>query len=124
MGYKVKWVQDNLGVSRKALRVFEQEGVMPKNQNGQDRDYTDEDIDLIWRIRLFQGMGYSLKEIAVIARNEWIDIQKSITEKIEELQKKKADIERYLRYAEMIKLTGEIPSRPKEMGSTNSPQLK
>lgn len=30
-GYKVKWVEDNLGVTRKALRGFEKAGLMPKN---------------------------------------------------------------------------------------------
>lgn len=27
MGYKVKWVEDNLGVTRKALRGFEEAGL-------------------------------------------------------------------------------------------------
>ena len=31
MGYKVKWVEEHLGVSRKALRGFEKAGLMPKN---------------------------------------------------------------------------------------------
>lgn len=28
MGYKVKWVEENLGVSRKALRNFEKHGLI------------------------------------------------------------------------------------------------
>ena len=47
MGYQVKWVTENLGVTRKALRVFEDHGLMPK-PNGEKRDYTDEDIQRIW----------------------------------------------------------------------------
>lgn len=35
LGYKVKWVEDNLGVTRKALRVFEKAGLMPENKGGQ-----------------------------------------------------------------------------------------
>jgi len=50
LGFKVKWVEDNLGVTRKALRKFEEKGLMPKNEDGQYRDYTDEDIEaLFWR---------------------------------------------------------------------------
>ena len=69
MGYKVKWIEDNLGVTRKALRVFEDAGLMPKNQNSQHRDYSDEDIERIWSIRVLQGMGYSLKEIYQVKRD-------------------------------------------------------
>ena len=64
MGYKVKWVEDHLGVSRKALRGFEEAGLMPPNEAGKYRDYDDDDLDRIWAIRLLQGMGFTLKDIA------------------------------------------------------------
>lgn len=69
MGYRVKWVEENLGVSRKALRLFEKKGLMPEN-NGGYRDYSDEDIDRIWRIRVLQGMGFTLSEIERLANDE------------------------------------------------------
>lgn len=116
MGYHVKWVQENLGVSRKALRVFEEEGLMPKNQGRQYREYSEEDIDRIWAIRVFQGMGYSLKEIAAISEDENFDFHQSITEKVQKLEEKKADVERHLGYAQMIKFSGRLPTRPREMG--------
>ena len=37
MGYQVKWVEDNLGVTRKALRNFEKLGLMPPNEGGGSR---------------------------------------------------------------------------------------
>lgn len=117
MGYQVKWVEDHLGVSRKALRNFEKFGLMPPNEKGGYRDYSDEDIDRIWTIRLFQGMGYSLKEIVSIAENENFDFDASLDKKIQELEIEKANIERHLGYAQNIKLTGRFPSRPKNMGS-------
>lgn len=117
MGYKVKWVEDNLGVSRKALRNFEKVGLMPANKDGGYRDYSDEDIDRIWTIRLFQGMGYSLKELISLAESDAFDFDTSLEKKIKELEEKKAEIERHLGYAQNIKLTGRLPSRPKKMGS-------
>lgn len=116
MGYKVKWVEENLGVSRKALRGFEKFGLMPPNENGGYRDYSDEDIDRIWSIRVQQGMGYSLKEIAAIAEDENFDFDESLAEKVKQLEKEKAEVEKHLGYAKTIKLTGRFPSRPKEMG--------
>lgn len=117
MGYQVKWVEDNLGVSRKALRNFEKLGLMPPNEGGGYRDYSDEDINRIWTIRLFQGMGYSLKELVSLAENEDFDFDTSLEKKIQELEVEKANIERHLGYAQNIKLTGRFPSRPKNMGS-------
>lgn len=116
MGYKVKWVADHIGVSRKALRGFEEEGLLPKNINNQHREYDDDDIDRIWAIRVMQGMGYTVKEIAKIASDETFDFESSLGLKINELEEKKGKIERHIGYAKTIKLTGRFPARPKKMG--------
>lgn len=116
MGYKVKWVEDNLGVTRKALRGFEEAGLMPKNIGRQYRDYDEDDIDRIWTIRVLQGMGYKLKEIVKMVNDENIDFYDSIAQKIEELEKEKMKIETHLGYAKTIKLTGRVPFRPRKMG--------
>lgn len=116
MGYKVKWVEDNLGVTRKALRVFEKAGLMPENKGGKYRDYDDDDIDRIWMIRVLQGMGYSIKEIVEMVSDEEFDFDTSISQKVVQLEEKKAELERHLGYAKTIKLTGRFPSRPKRMG--------
>lgn len=117
MGYKVKWVEENLGVSRKALRNFEKHGLMPANEGGGYRDYSDEDIERIWAIRLFQGMGYTLKELVKLSESDDFDFGASLEKKIQELENEKAKIERHLGYAQHIKLTGRFPSRPKNMGT-------
>ena len=116
LGQKVKWVEDNLGVTRKALRVFEKANLMPENKDGQYRDYDDDDIDRIWTIRVLQGMGYSIKEICDMVADDGFDFDTSISQKVEQLEEKKAELERHLGYAKTIKLTGRFPSRPKKMG--------
>lgn len=116
MGYKVKWVEDNLGVTRKALRGFEKAGLMPENKGGQYRDYDDDDIERIWNIRVLQGMGYSLKEIVDMINDEEFDFDDSIEKKVLELEEEKKKVELHLGYAKTIKLTGRFPSRPKKMG--------
>lgn len=116
MGYKVKWVEDNLGVTRKALRGFEKAGLMPENRNSQYRDYDDDDLDCIWTIRVLQGMGYSIKEIGEMFSDKEFDFDVSISKKIAELEEKKSELERHLGYAKTIKLTGRLPLRSKRMG--------
>lgn len=117
MGYKVKWIEDNIGVSRKALRGFEKIGLMPKNEGRQYRDYTDEDINRIWCIRVLQGIGYALKEIAEMMTDEGYDFEVSLDKKVKQLEQDKIEVERHLGYAKAIKFTGRFPSHPKEMGA-------
>lgn len=116
MGYRVKWVEENLGVSRKALRIFEDKGLMQKNY-GEYRDYSEEDIDRIWTIRVLQGMGFTLSEINNIKNDENFDFEASLEKKVKELQERKEKIEKHLGYAKTIKLTGRFPLRPKNQGS-------
>ena len=120
MGYQVKWVEEHLGITRKALRLYEEKGLIPKNKNGQYRIYDDEDIERIWSIKVLQGMGYTLSELAELCQRqskEEFDFQSSIAKKVKQLEGKKADVERHLGYAKMIQFTGRFPTRPKEMGS-------
>ena len=116
MGYQVKWVKEKLGISRKALRNFERVGLMPPNKEGKYRNYSEEDINRIWNIRLLQGMGYSLKEIVEIFAEEKFDLKSSLEKKIKELEGEKENIERYLGYAQAIKTTGIFPKCPENMG--------
>lgn len=117
MKYGVKWIENNLGITRKALRVFEEKDLLPKNKNGQYRKYDDEGIERIWTIRLLQGMGYTLNEIRDMTKDDNFDFEYSIGEKIKQLEQKKIEIERLLGYAKAIKVTGRFPSFPKEMGN-------
>ena len=112
----MKWVEDNLGISRKALRGFEEVGLMPKNTGHRYRDYDEDDIDRIWKIRVFQGMGFTLKEIASMVNDEKFSFDDLIGQKIEELEKEKLKVEMHLGYAKTIKLTGRFPLRPRKMG--------
>lgn len=110
MTYRVKWVEDNLGVSRKALRIYEEMGLMPKNEDGQYREYDDTDIDRIWTIKQFQGMGYRLKEIPVLLEADEDYFKVSLDDKIHEIESRIDEEIRLLKYARMIQLTGRIPS--------------
>ena len=120
MKYTVNWVEKNLGVTRKTLRIYEEKGLMDKttfqNPDNRYREYSDQDIERIWLYRLLQGIGYSLNDIVEMTQNADFDFQASLSEKIIDLEKKKSEIEQYIGFAKAIKLTGSFPY-PKEMGS-------
>ncbi|HHU17275.1 MAG TPA: MerR family transcriptional regulator [Clostridiales bacterium] len=118
--YTVNWVEKNMGVTRKTLRIYEEKGLMDKsaiqNPDNKYREYSDEDIERIWCYRLLQGVGYSLNEIVEMTQNVNYDFQASLSEKIKDLERKRFEIEQYIGFAKSLKLTGTFPL-PKKMGS-------
>ena len=117
MGYSVKWVGDNLGVSRDALRYYEKEKLLPTNENrnatNNYRNYCDEDIQRIWGIKLLIGIGFSAKEIRSLINNPDFDFDSAIAKKVAELERKHDENITYLQFAKSIKLTGRIPTTSK-----------
>lgn len=117
MEYRVRWIEDNLGITRKTLQKYEEAGLIPDNKKGKHKEYSEEDVRRIWMIRVLQGIGYSMKEILDLAESDDASIDYTIGEKIERLENIKKKLDIYLGYAKMIKLTGRFPSLPKDMGS-------
>lgn len=120
MKYTVNWVEKNLGVSRKTLRIYEEKGLMDKttfqNPDNKYREYSDEDIERIWCYRMLQGIGYLVKDIVEMTQNVDFDFQASLNQRIIDLERKKVEIEQYIGFAKALKLLGSFPY-PKEMGS-------
>lgn len=120
MKYNVNWVEKNLGVPRKALRIYEEKGLMDKstfqNPENKYREYSDKDIERIWCYRMLQGIGYSLNDIVEMTQNVDFDFQASLSERINDLERKKTEMEQYIGFAKALKLLGSFPY-PKEMGS-------
>lgn len=117
MEYGAKWIRENLGISRDELRSYEKAGLIPIKKDGCFyRTYNDDEIERIWYIRVFKGMGYTLKELREIAENDGFDYGPTIEDKIKELEYKKSQIEKHIGLANYIKLTGRFPSRPKKIG--------
>ena len=127
MGYGVKWVETHLGVSRKALRNYEDHGIMPKYKY-RNRDYDDNDIKNIWSIRVLQGMGFTVKEIADICKqaknDENFSLQPFISDKIEKLKLEIEERKKHLGYAKTIKLFGRFPAFPREMGQVTCQEFR
>ena len=119
MEYGAKWIRENLGISRDELRSYEKAGLIPIKKDGCFyRTYNDNEIERIWYIRVFKGMGYTLKELREIAENDDFDYGPTIEDKIKELEYKKSQIEKHIGLANYIKLTGRFPSRPKKIGDS------
>ena len=119
MFYSVEWIKKNMGISRKALRVYEEKNLLKPNKNSANgyREYSVEDLERIWYIKLFVELGYSLKEIENIVNDPNFDFRESISEKIKVLEEKRRQLDLLIGHAKFIKSTGMMPTVPKIMGS-------
>ena len=110
MGYSVKWVENNLGVTRDMLRYYEKQKLLPSNKNGNYRDYSDEDIKRIWSIKLLIGIGFSTKEIYEFINNPEFNFDNAMKNKVAELERKHDENVLYLEFAKSIKFMGRVPT--------------
>ena len=114
MGYSAKWVRDKLGVTRDMIRYYEKEELIPirssRNPANNYRDYSEEDIERIWCIKLLIGIGFSAKEIKQLMTDPSFDFDTAIARKVVELEKKHDEALIYLEFAKSIKFTGRVPT--------------
>ena len=110
MGYSVKWVEDNLGISRDMIRYYEEKNLMPKNPKNKYRDYNEEDIERIWGIKLLIDIGFSTNQIYALMNDPKFDFDEAITEKVAELELQHNECVLHLEFAKSIKVTGRIPT--------------
>lgn len=114
MGYSVKWVEEKLGITRDMLRYYEKEQLIPlekaRNPENGYRDYSEEDIERIWGVKLLIGIGFSAKEIYLLLHDPTYDFDTAIAQKVEELEKRYNENVIYLEFAKSIKLMGRVPT--------------
>lgn len=109
MNYKIKWIEENLGITRNMIRRYEKEGLLPENREGRDREFTEEDLSKLWKIRIFLKIGFSLAEIREFLKDE-SGLEHILNRKIRELEKKKEEIDQQLNSLKVMDTTGKLPS--------------
>ena len=67
-GLQIKEVEDRVGVTRKNIRFYEKEGLLaPRRQAGNGyRDYTEDEVARLERIKLLRKLDVPLEEIAAM----------------------------------------------------------
>ena len=66
MKYKVKWIEEHMGITRNMIRRYEKKGVISKNEEGKDREFDEEGLRQLWDIRMLVSLGFSLDEVKEI----------------------------------------------------------
>lgn len=117
MTYQTKWVIDNLGITIDTIRHYEREKLISvkRQQNGNYREFSEEDVERLWTINLLRRMGFSIGDIKKLNKEDVFDV---LDDRISFLEQEKKDKERSLNYARTLKLLGQIPWKPlEELGS-------
>lgn len=107
-----------MGVSKRTLQYYDKIGLLSPTEYTESgyRLYDDEAVEKLWRILLFQELGYKLNDIKKILDDPDFDIRESIEKQIKVLTNKKERLENLIGYASAIKLTGVAPFKLEEYG--------
>lgn len=116
MAHSIKWLTDNLGITRDMIRHYENEKLLTKNPKGKTRDYNDEEVERIWCIKLLIGIGFTTKEIYSMMHEPDFDFYLLLTDKVADLERKQKDATISLQVAKSIKFLGKVPT-VSELGS-------
>lgn len=120
MVYTKNWIEKNMGITRKTIDTYEEHGFIHPARNpnnGKYRQFSEEDLENIWQIKVFVELGFSLVEIKDMMNNPDFDFRKSFKEKIEKMEAEKKRLEQLISLVKFIDVTGMIPSLPKKMGT-------
>ena len=107
------------GVTRRALQVYDERGLLCPARSGEDvannrKLYMPEDIDRLKQIVVLKDYGFDLKEMPPILDGE-VDVVEALNEKLEELRAQENDLKNrilFARYAQVVGDDIETSSRP------------
>lgn len=106
MKYKVKWIEEHLGITRNMIRRYEKKGVILKNEEGKDREFDEEGLRQLWNIKVLVSLGFSLDEVKEIM-NEG-NLKELSQRKLGELDKKYVDLQSKIDLLNRVCITGKL----------------
>ena len=108
MKYKVKWIEDHMGITRNMIRRYEKKGVISKNENGKNREFDEADLIQLWNIRVMVSLGFSLDEVKEIMCGS--NLRRVSEKRLKILKEECRDLQGKINLLNVVKTTGEIPS--------------
>lgn len=108
MKYKVKWIEDHMGITRNMIRRYEKKGVISKNENGKDREFDEADLIQLWNIRVMVSLGFSLDEVKEIMCGS--NLRRVSEKRLKILKEECRDLQGKINFLNVVKTTEEMPS--------------
>ena len=137
----IKDIETRTGLSRANIRYYEQEGLVhPVRARNGYRDYSQEDLDTLLRVRLLRRLDVPIEEIRAMQAGE-LDLADVLEERIRIAQRREEQARRTRPYAGPCRRTGsamtawtrrntgwpctrrprQLPPRPRQTGRSHVP---
>ena len=115
---KINEVSKIVGVSKRTLQYYDDEGLLvvqrsPNNHRLYDRDA----LEQIWQIMLYKEMGFDLKEIRQLLRLPKKEQQEYFKLRIKNIESQMDDLQNQMAFISLISSQG-IPKLPKTSSRT------
>lgn len=110
---RTKEVSQIVGVSRRTLQYYDDEGILNAMRSEKNyRLYDEETMERIWKILLYKEMGMELKQIKEILLSQERE-EKYLVRKIQEIEEQICEEQNRIAFITSI-MKGGIPRRPTE----------
>lgn len=119
----------NSGIDRNFLRECERQGLIsPKrndnewivNKNYKPREYSQEEVEIVWNAYLCRKMGLSYAQIKDLTQGEEISVRNSLNELIRKYEQQIEELQALIEFMKYVKGIGFVSTPPdKLMGSVN-----
>ncbi len=98
----IKEIEDASGMQRANIRYYEAEGfIEPKREKNGYRNYTEEDLEILKKIKLLRSLHISLEEIRAMHQGEQ-DLAKTLEKHMVQLTKKQEELAKFFRLESMM----------------------
>lgn len=114
---QMKWVIDNLGITREAIKYYDKKGLISPHRESSSnnrRVFDEDDLEQLWTIRFLMETGFSSNEILEMQRGK-LSFFDSVADKVEQLERDIESKQIALSFVKTVKLTGQFPTL-KNMG--------
>ncbi len=108
---KIKEIEERTGVSANTLRYYEEEGLIEPRRNSTNsyREYTNEDVELVKKIKFLRNLQFPVKVIAGIFDGT-ITFEAAVESTLSDLKGKKEELEFSIHLLELLSKEGEATS--------------
>lgn len=91
---KIKYVEELVGITRKNIRFYEEQGLLsPERADNGYREYGQEDIQCLMRVKLLRKLGVPIEDIKRIFQGK-IRLEDCLDRHLDELERQKENLAR------------------------------
>lgn len=115
MEYTIPWIEKHLGITRKTIKYYEKNGLIPEKK-GHNKMYTQEEIQWIWIAKTLVRIGYKHEELRnikkKILKNEQFEFTEGAKKNINRIDEEIKLLQRCKEVARTVERTGRLPIIP------------